>query len=68
MHIHRNEPGVLQSVNQVFFDKQINIAAQYLQTDGDIGYVVMDVESEKVTELMTELGDIPGTIRTRVLH
>jgi D-3-phosphoglycerate dehydrogenase len=27
MHIHRNEPGVLQSINQIFFDKQINIAA-----------------------------------------
>lgn len=68
MHIHRNEPGVLQSINQVFFDKQVNIAAQYLQTDGDIGYVVMDVESAEVTGLMEELAKIPATIRTRILH
>ena len=68
MHIHHNEPGVLQRINQVFFDNQINIAAQYLQTEGDIGYVVMDVESIEVTRLMKALGKIPSTIRTRWLH
>ena len=68
MHIHHNEPGVLQNINKVFYEKEINIAAQYLQTDGDIGYVVMDVESEHVSALMTELAKIPATIRTRVLH
>ena len=68
MHIHRNEPGVLQHINQVFFDNQVNIAAQYLQTDGDIGYVVMDVEKEDVTGLMDGLRSIPETIRTRILH
>jgi D-3-phosphoglycerate dehydrogenase len=68
MHIHRNEPGVLQAINQVFFDQQVNIAAQYLQTDGDIGYVVMDVESEKLDGLMEDLTQIPATIRTRILH
>jgi len=68
MHIHHNEPGVLQNINKVFYEKEINIAAQYLQTDGDIGYVVMDVESEHVSVLMTELAKILATIRTRVLH
>ena len=68
MHIHRNEPGVLQSINQLFFEQQVNIAAQYLQTDGDIGYVVMDVESDKIDGLMANLAQIPATIRTRVLH
>jgi D-3-phosphoglycerate dehydrogenase len=68
MHIHHNEPGVLQSINQVFFDKEVNIAAQYLQTDGDIGYVVMDVESDNITMLMEDLKKIPATIRARILH
>ena len=68
MHIHRNEPGVLQNINQVFFQNEVNIAAQYLQTEGDVGYVVMDVESEKVDSLMKGLGNIPATIRTRILH
>ena len=68
MHIHHNEPGVLKNINQVFFGYEVNIAAQYLQTEGDIGYVVMDVESNDVTALMKDLAKIPATIRTRILH
>ena len=68
MHIHHNEPGVLQSINQVFFENEVNIAAQYLQTDGGIGYVVMDVESENAADLMEQLAKVPATIRTRILH
>jgi D-3-phosphoglycerate dehydrogenase len=68
MHIHRNEPGVLQAINKIFFDEAVNIAAQYLQTNGDIGYVVMDVESDQVRELVKKLAEIPATIRTRILH
>jgi len=68
MHIHRNEPGVLKNINQVFFGNEVNIAAQYLSTEGEIGYVVMDVESDDVSTLMKDLAKIPGTIRTRILH
>ena len=68
MHIHRNEPGVMKSINKVFYKREVNIAAQYLQTDGDIGYVVMDVESEDATELFNQLLKIPATIRARILY
>ena len=68
MHIHHNEPGVLQHINQIFFGNEVNIAAQYLQTHGDIGYVVMDVESDNVRSLMKDLAEVPATIRTRILH
>ncbi len=68
MHIHHNEPGVLQHINQIFFDNEVNIAAQYLQTHGDIGYVVMDVESKNVNSLMAGLAKVSATIRTRILH
>ena len=68
MHIHKNEPGVLKDINQVFYGYEVNIAAQYLQTEGEIGYVVMDVESDDVTGLMNDLAGIPATIRTRILH
>ncbi len=68
MHIHHNEPGVLKNINQVFFGSHVNIAAQYLQTEGGIGYVVMDVESDDVNALMEDLAKIPATIRTRILH
>jgi len=45
----------------------INIAAQYLQTDPKIGYVVVDVEAEDSNNLLAKLKEIDGTIRARVL-
>lgn len=68
MHIHRNEPGVLQSINKVFYKHEVNIAAQYLQTEGDIGYVVMDVEADDTSALFEQLLKIPATIRARILY
>ncbi len=68
LHIHRNEPGVLQQINQVFADSQVNIAAQYLDTNGAIGYVVMDLETVNPVDLLKQLRAVPGTIRARILH
>ena len=68
LHIHRNEPGVLQQINQVFADSQVNIAAQYLDTNGAIGYVVMDLETVNPVDLLQQLRAVPGTIRARILH
>ncbi|GLR71035.1 phosphoglycerate dehydrogenase [Agaribacter marinus] len=68
LHIHSNRPGVLTQINQAFADKGINIAAQYLQTDENIGYVVIDVDKVNAEEALNELKAIEGTIKTRVLH
>jgi len=68
LHVHRNEPGVLQRINRVFSDSQVNIAAQYLDTRGELGYVVMDVETSNPRDLMQRLKSVPGTIRARILH
>jgi D-3-phosphoglycerate dehydrogenase len=71
LHIHRNQPGVLSAVNGIFSGDGINIAAQYLQTDVRIGYVVADVETgDGVDEmhLKRALDEVKGTIRTRVLY
>ncbi|WP_439258183.1 phosphoglycerate dehydrogenase [Lonepinella sp. BR2271] len=67
LHIHHNKPGVLNKINQIFVEGNINIAAQYLQTDPQIGYVVIDVETENTEGLLTKLKAIDGTIRARVL-
>ncbi|WP_434930561.1 phosphoglycerate dehydrogenase [Shewanella sp. HL-SH5] len=67
LHIHHNRPGVLIKINQAFSAKGINIAAQYLQTTAEIGYVVMEVDSDQAEEALGELKLIEGTIRTRVL-
>ncbi|NMH59174.1 phosphoglycerate dehydrogenase [Alteromonas ponticola] len=68
LHIHENRPGVLTQINQTFAHKGINIEAQYLQTNAEIGYVVVDVESEKGYDALAELQQIDGTIKTRILH
>jgi len=68
LHIHRNEPGVLQQINRVFSENDVNIASQYLETRGGIGYVVMDIESDDPVSLMQSLAQIPATIRSRILH
>jgi D-3-phosphoglycerate dehydrogenase len=67
LHIHHNRPGVLIKINQAFSEKHINIAAQYLQTTAQIGYVVMEVDSDQAEEALVELKSIEGTIRARVL-
>ncbi|MGQ8364765.1 phosphoglycerate dehydrogenase [Glaciecola sp. 1036] len=68
LHIHKNRPGVLTQINRAFADKGINIAAQYLQTDQEIGYVVIDVEKDHAQDAFKELKAIKGTIKTRILH
>ncbi|MCC5863712.1 MAG: phosphoglycerate dehydrogenase [Wenzhouxiangella sp.] len=68
MNIHRNEPGVLQAINGIISQAGVNIAAQYLQTMPDVGYVVMDVEAEDTPGLVAELDRISATIRTRYLY
>lgn len=67
LHIHENRPGVLNQINQLFVGANINIAAQYLQTDSKIGYVVIDVETDDCSDLLQQLRDVDGTIRARVL-
>ena len=70
LHIHRNVPGMLSRINEVFSRENVNIDGQYLQTNATIGYVVADVSSseEKASALRDALAAIPGTLRTRVLY
>lgn len=68
LHIHRNVPGIMQEINHVFASRGINIAAQYLQTDPDMGYVITDIESAPVNSILADLKKIPHTIRTRMLY
>ncbi len=70
LHIHRNQPGVLSQINAIFSEQQINIAAEYLQTNPKIGYVVTDVEGERAESLIVKrrMEEVPGTIRTRILY
>ena len=68
LHVHVNRPGVLTQINQAFAQHGINIAAQYLQTDDKIGYVVIDVDTDHSEVALKELSAVEGTIRARILH
>ena len=67
LHIHHNVPGVISHINAVFSESCINIAAQYLQTNNQIGYVVIDLDAQHSQAALKKLREIDGTIRTRVL-
>lgn len=71
LHIHRNQPGVLSEINSVFSEHRINIAGQYLQTNAKIGYVVIDIETDKRAEtvlIRRRMAKVAGTLRTRILY
>ncbi len=71
LHTHRNQPGVLSAINRIFSQEHINIAGQYLQTNPQIGYVVIDIESSQPAESLVikrKLEKVPGTIRARILY
>ncbi|KZC16509.1 D-3-phosphoglycerate dehydrogenase [Rhodanobacter sp. FW510-R12] len=70
LHIHRNVPGMLSRINELFSAGNINIDAQFLQTDGEVGYVVIDVSADEAqaSDLKAKLAAIPGTLRSRVLY
>ncbi|MBU3068370.1 phosphoglycerate dehydrogenase [Aestuariicella sp. G3-2] len=67
LHVHQNVPGILSKINQVLSDTGINIAAQYLQTNENVGYVVVDVDAEYSDVALKQLREIEGTVRCRVL-
>jgi len=68
LHIHQNHPGIMTKINLAFAEHNINIAAQYLQTDDKIGYVVIDIEAENSEVALKALKQIEGTIKARILH
>ncbi len=67
LHIHKNVPGVLSEINGIFSEIGINISAQYLQTNDQVGYVVMDIHEQYSQIALTRLNEVTGTIRCRVL-
>ncbi len=67
LHVHHNTPGILTKINQVFSDNNINIAAQFLQTNENVGYVVVDIDADYSDIALQQLRNIEGTVRCRVL-
>ena len=69
-HVHRNAPGMLRRLNEVFLQRDINIFAQYLETDNEVGYVVLDADlaGQSSSEILDEIRELDGTIRARLIY
>ena len=68
LHIHQNVPGVLSQINSLFATAGVNILAQNLMTQDDVGYLMMDVDDNNSDKALQMLKDVKETIRVRVLY
>ncbi len=68
LHIHNNVPGVLSEINSSLSDNKINILGQYLKTNDQIGYVVLDVDKKLSKDAASLLRSVKGTIKVRLLY
>lgn len=68
LHIHKNVPGVLSAINTELSKHNINIVGQYLKTNDDIGYVVLDVDKQLSNKALQLLKEVKETIKVRMLY
>lgn len=68
LHIHENIPGVLGEINSKLSAKGINIVGQYLKTNEEIGYVILDVDTKLSQEAFEIMKQVKGTIKTRMVY
>lgn len=68
LHIHNNVPGVLSSINSTLSANNINILGQYLKTNEEIGYVVLDVDKKLSSKALSLLKEVKETIKVRMLY
>ena len=68
IHIHQNVPGIMAKINTVFAKHDINIVAQFLMTNQNIGYVITDINAQYDKQLFKSLKKIEHTIKFRVLY
>jgi D-3-phosphoglycerate dehydrogenase len=68
LHIHTNVPGVLSEINSTLSEHKINILGQYLKTNDEIGYVVLDIDKKLSKNAVDLLKQVKGSIKVRLLY
>lgn len=68
LHIHKNIPGVLSAINSELSNNGINILGQFLKTNEDVGYVVLDVDKKLSRRAADILKEVKGTMKVRLLY
>lgn len=64
---HINAPGFLRRLNDAAEKAGANVAAQYLQTNPEIGYAVADLEGALPADFLDRILALEGTIRARLI-
>lgn len=67
INVHRNVPGVLGTMNGIVSKAGANIRAQYLSTDQNIGYVVVDMELDNPQPVYDQIAKLTTSIKTVLL-
>ena len=68
LHIHKNVPGIMAKINNVYAENSVNILSQFLMTRGEIGYAVTDVDAHYDKKVLKQLKQIDNTIKFRILY
>jgi D-3-phosphoglycerate dehydrogenase len=68
IHLHRNIPGVLASVNRILADHGVNVEGQLLRTKDEYGYVITDIGTSYSDEVLDKLRAMDVTIRLRTIE
>ncbi|MCS6873637.1 MAG: phosphoglycerate dehydrogenase [Acidobacteriota bacterium] len=68
LHIHENVPGVLSQINSELSSRGINVLGQYLKTNEEIGYVILDVDQKMSHEAFQLIKQVKGTIKARMVY
>jgi D-3-phosphoglycerate dehydrogenase len=68
LNIHRNVPGVLSSINTIISELHANVESQILDTNADVGYLVMDLDRDVSEEVRARVSALDTNIRTRILY
>lgn len=68
LHIHKNVPNIMATINKILAKYNINIEGQNLKTNETVGYVITDTNKQYNKDILKELKSIDGTIRFRVLY
>ncbi|HLX50920.1 MAG TPA: phosphoglycerate dehydrogenase [Streptosporangiaceae bacterium] len=67
VHLHRNVPGVLATINRLLAEHGSNIEGQLLGTRDEFGYVLTDIATEYTGDMLASLRAMDVTIRLRTL-
>jgi len=65
--INRDVPGMIAQVSKIFGNHNVNISSYLNQSNGKIGYNIIDVETEIPSVVVNEIKENKDVIRTRVI-